>query len=155
MTRKVLVLNVFLIVGVFISREGDGYDLFMYTVPYMAIGIITVSTLLLITELRNYSPTGAEQMDQLNAFLRYVSEPNKNVFANEPALCANLYLNGLPYAFSMDLLDQWRSKFADNILTWSQDDGVTPDEREILQDCENFISSLPEIDELLFSPRPD
>ena len=65
-TRKVLVLNIFLIVGVFISREGDGYDLLMYTVPYMAIGIITVSTFLLITELRNYSPTGAEQMDQLN-----------------------------------------------------------------------------------------
>lgn len=155
MTRKVLVLNVFLIVGVFISREGDGYDLLMYTVPYMAIGIVTVSTLLLITELRNYSPTGAEQMDQLNGFLRYVSEPNKNVFANEPALSANLYLNGLPYAFSMDILDPWRSKFADNILTWSQDDKVAPDEREILQDCENFISSLTEIEELLFSPRPD
>ena len=154
-TRKVLVLNIFLIVGVFISREGDGYDLLMYTVPYMAIGIVIVSTLLLITELRNYSPTGAEQMDQLNGFLRYVSEPNKNVFANEPALSANLYLNGLPYAFSMDILDPWRSKFADNILTWSQDDEVAADEREILQDCENFISSLTEIEELLFSPRPD
>ena len=43
----------------------------------------------------------------------------------------------------------------DNILTWSQDDKVAADEREILQDCENFISSLTEIEELLFSPRPD
>ncbi len=86
------------------------YAGFSYTQLFYLIGIWI--TVFYISLIRNVSPLGRKTFEHLNCFKQYIKIAEINrIAASDPTDEERIFCEYLPYAFAMDLYNQWMEKY--------------------------------------------
>lgn len=135
-SRKIFAASLISFVFVFLNWDNSISDIFSFAMPFFAIGLITITSLMIITELRNFSITGAEKVDHLNGMKRYLNEQTHGTFQNEPKPTIHLYLHLFPYAYAMGTLETWANKFSSERKKWLELEEIDKEIYQALVDYE-------------------
>ena len=135
-SRKIFTGSLIGFVFVFLNWDNSVSDIFSFAIPFFTIGLTTIISLMIITELRNFSITGAEKVDHLNGLKRYLNEQTHGTFHNEPKPTIHLYLHLFPYAYAMGSLKAWANKFSSERKKWLELEEIDKEIYQALVDYE-------------------
>jgi len=135
-SRKIFTGSLIGFVFVFLNWDNSVSDIFSFAIPFFTIGLTTIISLMIITELRNFSITGAEKVDHLNGLKRYLNEQTHGTFHNEPKPTIHLYLHLFPYAYAMGSLKAWANKFSSERKKWLELEEIDKEVYQALVDYE-------------------
>ena len=109
---------VFFIVNAFAFNSPDLQNYFLYNLPWILVGTLSIITLLMITELRNFSAEGARIVDHLRGLDLFMSSSRRSSDAGVPTPSLKQFLAIFPYALAMQSQKAWIKKFENELPVW-------------------------------------
>ena len=110
----------------------------LFLLPWILVGTLSIITLLMIVELRNFSVEGAKIVDHLRGLDLFMSARKHSSVVGAPTPSLEQFLVIFPYALAMQSHETWIKKFENELSVWQS----TSENRHLSQDDESNALSL-------------
>jgi len=110
----------------------------LFLLPSILVGTLSIITLLMIVELRNFSVEGAKIVDHLRGLDLFMSARKHSSVVGAPTPSLEQFLVIFPYALAMQSHEHWIKKFENELSVWQS----TSENRQLSQDDESKALSL-------------
>lgn len=110
----------------------------LFLLPWILVGTLSIITLLMIVELRNFSVEGAKIVDHLRGLDLFMSARKHSSVVGAPTPSLEQFLVIFPYALAMQSHETWIKKFENELSVWQS----TSENRQLSMDDESNALSL-------------
>ena len=110
----------------------------LFLLPSILVGTLSIITLLMIVELRNFSVEGAKIVDHLRGLDLFMSARKHSSVVGAPTPSLEQFLVIFPYALAMQSHETWIKKFENELSVWQS----TSENRQLSMDDESKALSL-------------